>query len=56
VQWPSLESALLASPGFEVALVEAVEHEEPIFEFDSDDFDDDDDFDESGVEVIYVRD
>jgi hypothetical protein len=56
VQWPSLESALLASPGFEVELVEAAVHEEAIFEFDTDDFDEDDDFDESGVEVIYVRD
>ncbi len=56
VQWPSLESALLASPGFEVELVEAAVHEEVIFEFDTDDFDEDDDFDESGVEVIYVRD
>jgi 23S rRNA pseudouridine1911/1915/1917 synthase len=56
VQWPALEKALLASPAFEVALEEPVEHVEDIFEF-GDDFDDeDDDFDESGVEVIYVRD
>jgi 23S rRNA pseudouridine1911/1915/1917 synthase len=56
VQWSSLESALLASPGFEVALEEPIAHTEAIFEFGEDDFDDDDDFDESGVEVIYVRD
>jgi 23S rRNA pseudouridine1911/1915/1917 synthase len=56
VQWPSLETALLASPGFEVALEEPTEHAEAIFEFGEDDFDEDDDFDESGVEVIYVRD
>jgi 23S rRNA pseudouridine1911/1915/1917 synthase len=56
VEWTMLETALLASPGFEVVLQEAVEPAEDIFEF-GDDFDDeDDDFDESGVEVIYVRD
>ena len=56
VQWSTLESALLSSPGFEVVLEEPLEHEEDIFEFGNDDFDEDDDFDESGVEVIYVRD
>ncbi len=56
VDWAMLETALLASPGFEVVLQEATEPAEDIFEF-GDDFDDeDDDFDESGVEVIYVRD
>jgi 23S rRNA pseudouridine1911/1915/1917 synthase len=56
VQWTALETALLASPGFEVVLEEPIEHEEDIFEFGDDDFDEDDDFDDSGVEVIYVRD
>ncbi len=56
VQWPALESALLASPGFEVALDTPATPAETIFEFGDDEFDEDDDFDESGVEVIYVRD
>jgi 23S rRNA pseudouridine1911/1915/1917 synthase len=59
VDWASLQTALLATPSFEVALGVNGQAAESPFEFgtdvDDDDFDDDD-FDDSGVEVIYVRD
>ncbi len=61
VDWVPLQKALLGTPDFEVAINELQKQAEDVFDFGMDgdaDFDDndDDDFDDSGVEVIYVRD
>jgi 23S rRNA pseudouridine1911/1915/1917 synthase len=55
IDWDSLYAALLASPAFEVS-IEAPVAAPDIFAFGDDEEDDDDDFDESGIEIIYVRD
>ena len=58
VQWPALANALAQSPDFTVDTPDPTALAEDIFDFgmDEDDFDEDEDFDDGAVEVIYVRD